>query len=391
MNTEPVRSPVTGPQHRFRIVCADMDQAATITPDVFLRTVPKVELHCHFEGAIRPQTVLDLAAKHGLAVPGGVTVAGRLYDYERSEEFFELFGFVAATMNDADDYARCVYETVEDGVASSNLRYREMFFNPTLHTTRGVPTATMLEGMAAGARAALADLGVRVAFIADIYRSDAVSSAEQMLDELLEHRCDELIGLGMDGEEAPDPPEKFAAAFQRAGRAGLKRTSHASEDAPPANITTCLDLLGCERIDHGYYILDDPAVVTRALDQALPFTTCVTSTVKAYFSSELTEHPIPRMLDAGLLVTLNSDDPTMVRTDLGQEYVRLCSALAYGPDTVRRLCLNGVDASWLDDVDKAAMRHDFEAQIDDLERRLDPSPFGTGDQPLNHLQDLTTK
>jgi adenosine deaminase len=176
-----------------------MDETATITSEVFLRTVPKVELHCHFEGAIRPQTVLDLAAKHGLAVPGGVTVAGRLYDYERSEEFFELFGFVAATMNDADDYARCVYETVEDGVASSNLRYREMFFNPTLHTTRGVSMATMLEGMAAGARAALADLGVRVAFIADIYRSDAVSSAEQMLDELLEHRCEELIGLGMDG------------------------------------------------------------------------------------------------------------------------------------------------------------------------------------------------
>jgi adenosine deaminase len=367
-----------------------MEQTATISPEEFLRAAPKVELHCHFEGAIRPGTVLDLAAKHQLAVPGGVTQADRLYDYERSDEFFQLFGFVAATMVDADDYARCVYETVADGVASSNLRYREMFFNPTLHTTRGVTTRTMLEGMAAGARAAEADLGVRTVFIADVYRSDAVGTAEQMLDELLEHRGDELIGLGMDGEEAPDPPEKFAAVFQRAGRAGLRRTSHASEDAPPANITTCLDVLGCQRIDHGYYILDDPAVLSRARDRGVPFTTCVTSTVKAYFSADLTEHPIVGMLDAGLLVSVNSDDPTMVRTDLGQEYARLCAALGYGPDAVRRLCLAGVESSWLDDTDKAVMRCDFERQIDDLERRLDPAP---GEDPARQedLTHLTTK
>jgi adenosine deaminase len=340
-------------------------------PEAFLRRVPKVELHCHFEGAIRPQTVLDLAAKHGLAVPAPVATAEHLYDYDVSEEFFRLFSFVAATMRDEDDYARCVYETVEDGIRTSNLRYREMFFNPTLHTGRGVPMKTILDGMAAGADAALADFGVRVALIADIYRSDPLPAAVQMVEELIEYRVDPLIGLGMDGEEAPDPPEKFADAFALAGRAGLRRTSHASEDAPPANIVTCLDVLGCERIDHGYYVLDDPAVLQRALDQRLAFTTCVTSTVKAYFSPVLAEHPIPAMLDAGLLVTLNSDDPTMVRTDLAGEYVRLCTELGYGADTVRRLCLDGIEASWLDDVDKAGMRREFEAELDRLEAELD--------------------
>jgi adenosine deaminase len=336
-------------------------------PEAFLRRVPKVELHCHFEGAIRPQTVLDLAAKHGLTVPAPVATAEHLYDYEVSEEFFRLFGFVAATMRDEDDYARCVYETVQDGISTSNLRYREMFFNPTLHTTRGVPMKTVLDGMAAGADAALADFGVRVALIADVYRPDSLPMAMQMIDELIAHRVDPLIGLGMDGEEAPDPPEKFAEVFARAGRAGLHRTSHASEDAPPANIVTCLDLLGCERIDHGYYILDDPEVLRRALDQRLAFTTCVTTTVKAYFSPVLTEHPIPAMLDAGLLVTLNSDDPTMVRTDLASEYIKLTHALGYGAETVRRLSLDGIEASWLDETDKAGMRREFEADLDSLE------------------------
>jgi adenosine deaminase len=335
-----------------------------------LRRVPKVELHCHFEGAIRPQTVLDLAAKHGLTPPVPDATAETLYDYELSEEFFRLFGFVAATMNDADDYARCVYETVEDGIRTSNLRYREMFFNPTLHTRRGVPMKTILDGMTAGIDAAMADFGVGVGLIADIYRSDSLGTAIQMVEELVEHRTHALIGLGMDGEEAPDPPEKFAQPFAIAGAAGLHRTSHASEDAPPANIITCLDLLGCDRIDHGYYILDDPLLLSRAINENIGFTTCVTSTVKAYFSPMLTEHPITAMLEAGLLVTLNSDDPTMVRTDLGEEYVRLFTAVGYGFDMARRLSLSGVEASWLDPVDKAEMRRTFEAELDALELEL---------------------
>jgi adenosine deaminase len=195
-----------------------------------------------------------------------------------------------------------------------------------------------------------------------------------MVEELLDHRGETLIGLGMDGEEAPDPPEKFAAAFAVAGDAGLRRTSHASEDAPPANIVTCLDVLGCDRIDHGYYVLDDAEILRRCQDEGIAFTTCVTSTVKAYFSPVLADHPIPAMLDAGLLVSLNSDDPTMVGTDLGEEYVRLCTALSYGPDMVRRLCLSGVESSWLDPVDKAALRASFEADIDALEQELQPLP-----------------
>jgi adenosine deaminase len=245
-----------------------------------------------------------------------------------------------------------------------------MFFNPTLHTRRGVPMATVIGGLVDGMHAAERDFGVRSRLIADVYRQDPPEMARQMVEEVLENRVEDLIGLGMDGAEAPDPPEKFAEAFALARRGGLRLTSHASEDAPPANITTCLDTLGCERIDHGYHILEDPAVIKRCKDEGIYFTCCPTSTAVVYGWPDLTAHPIRQMVAEGLRCMLNSDDPTMFHTDIGKEYVDLCNALGYGTGQVREFCLNGVDASFLDDSDKRAMSASFSAELDDLETAL---------------------
>lgn len=335
----------------------------------YLRRVPKVELHCHFEGTVRAATFADLAAKHDVALP--TSDVGALYDYQTIYEFLEIFAMVSSTVIDRDDFARCAYETLADGVEQGNLRYREMFFNPTLHTRRGVPMATVIDGLVDGIHAAQADFGVQCRLIADVYRQDPPSMAADMVTEVLEHRRDELIGLGMDGAEAPDPPEKFVEAYRLAKVGGLRLTSHASEDAPPANITTCLDVLGCERLDHGYHILSDRAVVDRCRDDGITFTCCPTSTAVVYGWPDLTTHPIRDMVAAGLRCTVNSDDPTMFHTDLGREYVELCGALDYGPDVVRELVLNGVDATWLDDVDKASMRASFTAELDALDAELE--------------------
>src|SRR6266568_3310163 len=304
----------------------------------FLRRVPKAELHCHFEGTVRPRTFADLASKHAISLP--TQDADKLYDYDSIYEFLKIFAIVSSTLRDREDFARTAFESIEDGVKLGNLKYREMFFNPTLHTTRGVPFRTVVDGLIDGIRSAEADLGVRCRLIADVYRQDSVDMARQMLDDILDNRRDELIGLGMDGAEAPDPPEKFAQVYQAAGRAGLRRTSHASEDAPPKNIVTCLDVLGVERIDHGYHILEDESVVARCRDQGLYFTCCPTSTARVYGWPDLTKHPIKDMVASGLRIMLNSDDPTMFHTDIGKEYVDLCTALDYGPDKARELALN---------------------------------------------------
>jgi adenosine deaminase len=332
--------------------------------ETFLRRVPKVELHCHVEGTVRAATAADQARKHGVQLP--TEEVDQLYTYDTIYDFLKIYGLVTTTLVDRGDFARVAYETLEDGANLGNLKYREMFFDPTLHTKRGVPYATVVDGLVDGIRAAEKDHGVRCRLIACVYRQDDLATAEQMLDEVLAHRPAELLGLGMDAAEAPDPPEKFASVFQRAGRAGLHRTSHASEDAPPRNITTCLDVLGCERIDHGYHILEDEEVIARCRDQRIYFTCCPTSTAIVYGWPDLTQHPIKGMVEQGLQVMLNSDDPTMFHTDVGKEYVDLCTALGYGPDRVREVVMNGVEAAWLDDSERAEMRRSFAAEFDEL-------------------------
>src|SRR5919109_2944814 len=313
----------------------------------FLRRVPKVELHCHFEGTVRPGTAADRARKHDIGLR--TEDVDRLYDYDSIYEFLKIFALVSSTLIDQEDFARAAYESLEDGVRLGNLKYREMFFNPTLHTKRGVPYKTVVDGLVDGIQEAERKLGVRCRLIADVYRQDPPELARKMVEDVLEHRRDELIGLGMDGAEAPDPPEKFVESYRLARSGGLRLTAHASEDAPAQNITTCLDVLGCERIDHGYHVLGDQSVVERCRDEGIYFTVCPTATAVCYFDpDDYTKHPIREMVAKGLKVMINSDDPTMFHTDIGTEYVKMVSAAEWEPDKVREFSLNGVDGSWMD-------------------------------------------
>lgn len=337
--------------------------------DEFLRRVPKVELHCHFEGTVRPGTFADLARKHGVPLP--TDDVDRLYDYDSIYEFLEIFAMVSSTLIDREDFARAAYESIEDGVKLGNLRYREMFFNPTLHTKRGVPYATVVDGLVDGIRAAETDFGVPCRLIADVYRQDSPEEAREMVEQVLAHRPDELIGLGMDGAEAPDPPEQFVDAYRLAGKGGLRLTAHACEDAPAKNIATCLDVLGCERIDHGYHILGDDALVERCRDEQITFTVCPTATAVCYFDpADYTKHPIREMAARGLKIMVNSDDPSMFHTDIGSEYVKMAGAAGWEPGTIRELTLNGVDGSWLSDDEKRRLRREFTEELDRLEAGL---------------------
>jgi adenosine deaminase len=279
---------------------------------------------------------------------------------------------VSSTLIDREDFARVSYETLEDGVNLGNLKYREMFFNPTLHTRRGVEYATVVDGLVDGIRAAEQDLGVRCRLIADVYRQDPPEMAREMVEQVLAHRPDEVIGLGMDGAEAPDPPEKFVESYRLAGEGGLRLTAHACEDAPAQNITTCLDVLGCERIDHGYHILGDEKVVERCRDQGITFTVCPTATAVCYFDpNDYTTHPIREMVAKGLKVVINSDDPTMFHTDVGTEYVKMTNAAEWRPEQVRQFVLNGVEEAWLDDSDRASLRRELTEELDRLDGELE--------------------
>jgi adenosine deaminase len=325
-----------------------------------LDRLPKVELHCHVEGTMRPQTVVDLARKNRVPLPTSDPTA--LYRYSSLDTFLAVFWLVQSTLGEPDDWARLAYESVVDG-AAHGLVYRETFFTPARHLAAGQDLAGIVAGLAEGLAAAEADTGARVMLICDIDRAYGGKAGVELVQRLTELRhagaagTERVLGVGLDSTERGVDPADFAEAFELAGRAGWRRTSHQGEETPPGHIWAGLRLLGCERIDHGIAAVGDPELVRVLADRRVPLTVCPNSNVLiANAVPRLELHPFRRMREAGLLATLNTDDPALTDLDLGKEYASVQRAYGYGWDDMVRIALDGVEAAWLDDDDKRALR-----------------------------------
>lgn len=332
-----------------------------------LRSLPKVELHCHLEGSIRASTLIELAGMRSIELP--TRDPERLYVFDDLTEFLAVYEIACAAVVSSGDFALVTYESLEDAARTSNVVHREMFFNPSLHP--GVGYDTMLAGILDGLRAAERDFGITAALIPSIYRQLPVDAALEMLDVVIEHRTDEVVGIGMDGDELRDPPARFAEVYERAGRAGLHRTAHVAHDGPADFIVTCLDDLGCERIDHGYHVIDDPELTQRLADEGVPFMCATPTPPLCGWPTSFDASPVRTMIDAGLTVVLNSDDPAMLGTDLATEYERVCTRWSLPPERVRRLVTDALDAAWLDEADRARLA---ERIVPELDRLLAPEP-----------------
>jgi adenosine deaminase len=327
--------------------------------------LPKVELHCHVEGAIRPKTVVELARKNRKQLP--TEDPTELYRYHSLDSFLAIFWMVQELLGGPDDWERVAYESIKDA-APHGLRYREMFFTPARHLAAGQDLRQIIAGLTRGVSRAEAETGTRCMLICDIDRAFGAGPAVELVDRLVElrraGRADRVIGVGMDSTELGVDPRAFADAFARAERGGLRRTGHAGEDTGPENIATALEALGIERIDHGLAILGDPELTRRVADARIPLDVCPNSNVMIANKYErLEDHPYRRMRQAGLLATLNTDDPAMTDLDLGREYRSVAKALGMPWEEMTAVALDGVEASWLDDAEKAALRRSFEREI----------------------------
>ena len=333
-----------------------MDAPLDAATEAMLLAVPKVSLHNHLIGAVSATTVLELARKHGVVVEGGRT-AETLYDhgaYEDLDEFLRVLDIAGGVMRDEDDFRRVASETLTAGGADLGVLHREIFLSPPGHP--GVPYRTIVDGVLAGMRDAEARTGITGRMVVGLNRNDTAAAAVALVEQMIAYRLDEVIGIGLDYSEAIGPPERFVEAFRLAGRAGLHRTAH-SESGPPAHIETILDLLGGERIDHGYHVVDDERITARCVAERVPFTcTPVSSDIGRYSGSGDGSHRrIAQMVDAGLLVTIDSDDPPMFGTDAVNDCRALVRALGYGRAELARFTWNAVEAAWLDDTEKAAL------------------------------------
>jgi adenosine deaminase len=344
----------------------------------FLQRIPKVDLHCHLVGTLRPKTFAQLAQKHGLDLP---RPAERLYDFTDFYDFLDVLRLAAASMRTGDDFSRVTYEALQDAHAAGNLRHAELLFNPQYFYPYGVSYRTMVDGMLDGMAGAARDFGVSALLVASFDRMIDAAGAMQILDDVLAYRKPEVAGIGLDGAERSGPPQRFAEVYARAGAAGLKRTAHVCEDnqtleeAPPRHYAICHDLLKCDRLDHGYNLLADPAMVIRARDEGLYFNTCTITSVTRNLERRRTS--IAKMVDFGLKVTVNTDDPLMFKTDIAHSYQALFQSQPHwGVERARAFSLDGVAASWLDDGTKAALAASFRTELDTFERALTPTSQG---------------
>lgn len=327
-----------------------------------IRKLPKAEIHIHLEGAILPGTAMDLAKKNGVSLPDCEKVED-LYTYDNLMEFLAVYGAISDSIVTVDDFRRITYEMLQSA-AENGCRYMEFFISP--HAHKDVPFARQFEGIRKGMAEAEADFAIVSRIIPGMNRELGPAAGEDYLDEVLANRGDDVIGLGLDYNEAPFPPEPFAGVFARAAQAGLRLTAHAGESGPAAYIAGSLDALKVERIDHGYNIVDDPALIARCRDEGIAFTCCPSTTkyTTSWRDLSAADHPIRRMKQAGLAVTINSDDPPMFATDLGREFELAHADLGFSMKDLKTAILTSLDASWLDETTKRQWRAEWAAEID---------------------------
>jgi adenosine deaminase len=339
--------------------------------DIYDR-LPKVEIHCHLEGTIAPETVAELAIENGQHLP--VPRVEDLYEYDSLNGFLKIFWFVQELLSKPEYWERAAYESIIHQ-APHGLRYRETFFTPARHLAAGQDLAGIIEGITLGLEAAEHETGVRCQAICDMDRAYGASAGLELIEQLVElrrsGRAECVIGVGMDSTELGVELRDYSAAFDLARSVGLHCTAHAGEDAGPENIKTALEALGAERIDHGLSILQDPELAAQVAEQRIALSVCPNSNVLiANKVASLSEHPFRRMREAGLLATLNTDDPAMTDLDLGKEYRSVAEALEMSFDDMAAVALDGVEAAWLDDDEKRRLRVDFKREIDVLRAEL---------------------
>lgn len=347
----------------------------TVVPDDdHVRRLPKVELHTHVEGAASADTVARLARRNGVDL--GVDHPDELYRYRDLADFLAVYDLVCRSIVTVADVHEVTYEALAIA-ARAGVRYREMFFSPTFLLRHGVAFDTIWSGVVAGVEDAAADHGIVCRMILDVDKPSGPGPALELVEKA--SGCDRsvLIGIGGDAGEVDVDLAALAPPFAEARRRGFRTTMHLGEEGPAADIATGVDDVGAERVDHGFSVLDDPDLTARMVDAQVPFTVCPTSNLQIGLVRSLREHPLVRMRDRGLLVTVNSDNAAMFGIDLADELGNVRDALGCDLDALEDFALAGVDAAWLDEGERAALRRSFTAEMDRLriERHLD-SRFG---------------
>ncbi len=322
--------------------------------------IPKAELHVHVEGTFEPELIFAIAARNGIALSyPSVEALRAAYNFTDLQSFLNVYYAGMNVLRTESDYYDLAIAYLKRA-SSQGVVHAELFFDPQAHTDRGIAFKTVIDGLTRALHDARADLGMTAHLIMCFLRDQSAQSAMATLEAALPYR-DRIVAVGLDSAELGNPPSKFQTVFDRARAEGFLTVAHAGEEGPPAYVWEALDLLKVSRVDHGVRSMEDPALVERLRRQRIPLTVCPLSNVKLHVVPDLARHPLKRMLDAGLVATINSDDPAYFGGYIDANFTQTIVALNLTQDEIVTLARNSFEASFIDD----ALKQRYLAQIDD--------------------------
>ncbi len=321
-----------------------------------LMPLPKAELHLHIEGTLEPELAFELAARNGVKLPYEDTDALReAYRFADLQSFLNLYYELMAVLRTEQDFADLA-DAYLARAAAQGVRHAEIFFDPQAHLARGVEMGTVVEGLWRSLGRSVQRHGVSTQLILCFLRDESAESALATLDAARPY-LDRIVGIGLDSAEIGHPPAKFREVYEAAAALGLRRVAHAGEEGPPQYITEALDALGVERVDHGLRCMEDAALVERLVRDRIPLTLCPLSNVRLRTVDTLADHPLPAMLDAGLVCTVNSDDPAYFGGYAGDNFDAVHRTLGLSEDRLRELARNSFLASFLEHDEERRQRY----------------------------------
>jgi len=324
----------------------DFDRIPTQRLPELLRRMPKAELHIHIEGSLEPELMFELARRNGVALPyASVEALRRAYDFANLQSFLDIYYAGASVLIHEQDFCDMAWAYLQRAAADNVVR-AEIFFDPQTHTARGIAMETVIDGLHRACVRARTELGVDAELILCFLRHLSEAEAFDTLEAALPFR-DRFIGVGLDSSEVGHPPEKFARVFARCRQLGLHLVAHAGEEGPPEYVWTALDRLKVERIDHGVQSARDPALMERLRQDRIPLTVCPLSNLKLCVFPKLADHNLKQLLEAGLAVTVNSDDPAYFGGYLNENFVQLFAAVDLNATHAYQLARNSFEASFV--------------------------------------------
>jgi len=331
----------------------------------FIAQLPKVELHLHLEGAVRPETLLELSRnKRELRQKVDEWTTARHtqdFRYGNFREFLVAFGIISLLIETPQDYALVTTRLME-WLASQNVRYAEIIFAAGVVLWKKQPVDAIFEAVAAAADEAEGRTGVRVKWIFDATRQFGMDHVREVLHWAGRYRSQGVVGFGIGGDEAAGPARLFPDIFREARDLGLHGVAHAGEACGPDSIRDAVELLGAERIGHGLTAIRDANVMALLRERQIPVEVCPSSNVSTGLIARFEDHPLPKFIEAGLMVTLNSDDPAMFGTSLQEEFLRAARCFELSREALSGLCRNAVHAAFLSGDEKQKLEDRLKPQ-----------------------------